>query len=131
MDATHPAGNFRRTIYQASIGPAEGVQPGGSAQMLVLYIRGSAFLWHQVRRLLVLGMLCSCSAQIPQWHVAVLQTLDTIAQRGCMTLSIVAGCGCIWVWMHLGEEKLELAARCMLACCTLPAPTHQIRPSGI
>lgn len=49
VDASHPAGSFKRTIYHASIEPAEGDHHGAPAQMLVLHIRGSAFLWHQVR----------------------------------------------------------------------------------
>ena len=60
VDASHPAGNFRRTIYHASVGPLEGQLPETTEQLLVLHIRGSAFLWHQVRQAPVIPLTLPC-----------------------------------------------------------------------
>ena len=47
VDSSHQTTNFRRQIYEAIIEPAQACSLGG-VSLLVLTLRGTAFLWHQV-----------------------------------------------------------------------------------
>lgn len=54
VDAEHVS-NFRRTILDLRIERVEGCGWGGDRQLYELYIRGTAFLWHQVGGAYVMG----------------------------------------------------------------------------
>ena len=53
LASNKPLQTFVRNIFECDIYP---VQAGGDG-MMVFYVKGKAFLWHQVRRRLSLGSL--------------------------------------------------------------------------
>ncbi|CAL8468632.1 g8172 [Coccomyxa elongata] len=75
VDAQHVS-SFRRTVLDFRITPLEGLMAGG-ARVYALHVRGTAFLWHQVRCMAAVLLLVGRGLESPDVVRQLLDVEDT------------------------------------------------------